>query len=63
MVPCIAAIFVTMPPQGRPGQFVPMLFVPPVCAALSMVWVTRKLFGVKQPSPRVAEAPRPVMKD
>jgi hypothetical protein len=61
MVPSIAAVFLTTPPQGRPGQFVPFFFVPPVCAALSMVWATRKLFRIKGMSPHVAEAPDRVM--
>ena len=61
MVPSIVAVFLTMPPQGRPGQFVPFFFIPPVCAALSMVWATRKLFRIRGTSPHIAEAPERVM--
>jgi hypothetical protein len=47
IAPSILAFALTMPRQGRPGQFFPLLFLPPVCAALSMVCVTRALFRLK----------------
>ena len=48
MVPGILACVLRMPPQGRPVQFAPALFLPPIFGALSMVCGARALFRLKK---------------
>ena len=48
MVPGILACVLTLPPQGRPDQFAPALFLPPIFGALGMVGMARALFRVKK---------------
>jgi hypothetical protein len=56
MVPCFLLFTVATPPQGRPDRFSPMLFLPPACAALGMVGLTRALFPLKKSLPPVASS-------